>query len=326
MSSPSPRRYAIIGTGAIGGFYGGCLQRAGIDTHFLLHSDYNQVRQQGLRVDSIDGDFVLSQVNAYDQVAAMPPVDVVIVALKTTQNALLSTLLPPLLASNPAVVLLQNGLDIESALADLVPPERIFAGLCFICANKIGPGHIRHLDYGEVVLGAYSPQGQPQGISPTLEQIAADFRQAQIPVKLTPDLLMTRWRKLVWNIPFNSLSVVLDATTDQMMANPHSRALAESLMTEVVTAANTLAQTLSPNQDRALPETLIATMLNQTAGMKPYRTSMKIDYDEGRPLEVEAILGNPLRAAQRAGIPTPQIQMLYQQVAFLNQRQAAQQP
>jgi 2-dehydropantoate 2-reductase len=322
MSSPSPRRYAIIGTGAIGGFYGGCLQRAGIDTHFLLHRDYDQVRQQGLRVDSITGDFVLPQVNAYDQVAAMPPVDVVIVALKTTQNALLPTLLPPLLASNPAVVLLQNGLDIESALAGLVPPERIFAGLCFICSNKIGPGHIRHLDYGEVVLGAYSPQGQPQGISPTLEQIAADFRQAQIPVQLTPDLLMTRWRKLVWNIPFNSLSVVLDATTDQMMANPHSRALAESLMTEVVTTANTLAQTLSPSQDRALPENLIATMLSQTAGMKPYRTSMKIDYDEGRPLEVEAILGNPLRAAQQAGIPTPQIQMLYQQVAFLNQQQS----
>lgn len=111
------RRYAIIGTGAIGGYYGACLQRSGIEVHFLLHRDYAWVAQQGLVVNSVDGDFALPRVNAHATTATMPSVDVVVIALKTTQNHLLTALLPPLLGPTTAVLTLQNGFDIESALA-----------------------------------------------------------------------------------------------------------------------------------------------------------------------------------------------------------------
>ncbi len=314
------RRYAILGTGAIGGYYGACLQRSGQDVHFLLYRDYSHVRQYGLKIESVQGDFALSRVQGYCRVEAMPSVDVVVIALKTTQNAdLLPCLLPPLIGPNTVIVTLQNGLDIEGAIADIAPHTPIFSGLCFICSNKVGPGHICHLDYGSIVLGAYHPQRHPAGKTPILETVAQDFIAAGITVELTEDLYLARWRKLIWNIPFNGLSVVLDATTQAMMASVHTRQLAAALMHEVVAAANGCAQKVTPESDRSLDPGAIDTMLTHTAQMKPYRTSMKIDFDEGRPLETEAILGNPLRAAQWAGVETPRIEMLYQQLKAIEE-------
>lgn len=322
--SPSARRYAVIGTGAIGGYYGACLQRAGFEVHYLLHRDYDTVQSQGLRIESVHGDFVLPQVRAYPTAAAMPPVDGVIIALKTTHNDLLQTLLPPLLGPDTVVITLQNGLDIEAPIAAAAPQHLILGGLCFICANKVGPGHIRHLDYGDILMGVYDPQRQAGGESPTLAAIAADFQAAGIPTQTTPDLYLARWRKLVWNVPFNGLSVVLDATTDWMITDPDIVALAAALMGEVVTAAAACGEQATPGGGRSLPADLVTQMLDHTRTMKPYRTSMKIDYDEGRPLEVEAILGNPLRAAQAAGVAVPRLEMLYHQVKALDRRALAQ--
>lgn len=313
------RRYAIIGTGAIGGYYGACLQRSGIEVHFLLHRDYAWVAQQGLVVNSVNGDFALPRVNAHATTATMPSVDVVVIALKTTQNHLLPALLPPLLGPTTAVLTLQNGFDIESDLA-WVGDRPIVGGLCFICANKIGPGTIRHLDYGRLLLGAHRADHQPAGISPLLQGLQADFAAANIATEVTADLRLARWHKLMWNIPFNGLSVVMNATTDEMMTDPSLRYLAEQLMLEVEEAARCDGDRLSPGQHRHLPPGLRPQMLAHTEQMPPYRTSMKIDLDEGRPLEVEAILGKPLRAAQAAGATVPKIDMLYHQVKACDRR------
>lgn len=304
-------RYAILGTGAVGGYYGACLQKAGLDVHFLLHRDYEYVSKHGLVIESPDGDFTLSQVNAYNNVAQMPRCDVVVVALKTTQNYLLPQLLPAVIKDDGVVLVLQNGLGIEDQVADIVE-QTVIGGMCFLCSNKVGAGHIRHLDYGEITLGEYAPGYQVCGITKQMEQIADDFQRAGIGIKLAEDLLLARWRKLVWNIPYNGLSVVLDATTDELMADSYSRSLVEQLMREVVVGA--------AKYERIIPDDFIQEMLEHTAKMKPYRTSMKIDYDQGRSLEVEAIFGNPLRLAESVGAELPQISMLYQQLKFLNSK------
>ncbi|MBE9138279.1 putative 2-dehydropantoate 2-reductase [Nodosilinea sp. LEGE 07088] len=314
-------RYAVIGTGAIGGYYGACLQRGGANVHFLLRSDYDQVAQYGLAVESNAGSFTLPQVQAHRSTATMPTVDVVVIGLKTTQNNLLPTLLEPLLGADTAVLTLQNGFGIEDELAQWVGDRPILGGLCFICANKVDPGVIRHLDYGNLLLGEYAANHQPAKASPLLQAIVQDLRAAQIDVEVTEDLRLARWRKLVWNIPFNGLSVVMDATTDTMMSDPNIRQLAEQLMAEVLTAAQCDGETISPGQKRHLPANLIAHMMTHTEQMSPYRTSMKIDFDGGRPLEVEAILGNSLRAAQKAGAAVPKIEMLYHQLKAIDRRQ-----
>lgn len=326
-SLATPRTYAILGTGALGGFYGARLQQAGLTVHFLLRSDYEQVQQHGLIVDSVDGNFKLPQVHAYREVSQMPPCDVVVVALKTTQNYLLRQLLPPVVKPDGVVLVLQNGLGIEPQVAEIVGSDRVIGGLCFLCSNKVGPGHIHHLDYKDMTLGDYAPDYAPCGITLRLQQIAADFQQAGIPIELTADLFVARWKKLMWNIPFNGLSVVLNTATDRMMADQQIHRLAEQLMQEVragcAACVRQMNAGLEREDDRLIPPTFIDKMLDYTARMKPYRTSMKIDYDERRPLEVEAIFGNPLRLARQAGATLPRIEMLYQQLKFLDAQNRA---
>jgi 2-dehydropantoate 2-reductase len=304
------RSYAIIGTGALGGFYGGRLVRAGLDVHFLLHSDYDRVRQQGLIVESKDGDFTLPKVNAYREARAMPRCDVVCVCLKTTQNHLLPAVLPPLVKDTGVVLVMQNGLGVEEEVAGIVGAERVMGCLCFLCSNKVGPGHIQHLDYGYVMLGELSRRG----VSDRMKMIGDDFREAGITVHLAEDLQAARWQKLVWNIPYNGLSVVLNADTTELMSDPHTRQLIEQIMQEVVADGRACGA--------AVPDDIVGKMLANTEKMKPYRTSMKIDFDEHRPMEVEAIFGNPLRVAQNAGAKSPLIETLYRQLKFLDSANA----
>lgn len=316
----SPLRYAIIGTGAVGGYYGARLQQGGAAVQFLLHRDYDHVVEHGLVVESIAGNLTLPQVQAHRTTATMPAVDVVIIGLKTTQNSLLPELLRPLLGPKTAILTLQNGFGVEAELAAWVGDRPIFGGLCMICANKIGPGVIHHLDYGSLLLGQHHPDHQSARISPLLEQIVQDLAAGNIAVEKVEDLRLARWRKLMWNIPFNGLSVVMNATTAEMMADPNIRQLAEQLMEEVLEAARRDGDALSPGQNRHLPQALVAQMLVHTEQMIPYRTSMKLDFDEGRPLEVEAIYGNALRTAQAAGAAVPRIEMLYHLLKAIDRR------
>ncbi|NJK64573.1 MAG: putative 2-dehydropantoate 2-reductase [Synechococcaceae cyanobacterium SM2_3_1] len=307
---PATRRYAVLGTGALGGFYGARLQRASLEVHFLLHSDYEQVRKRGLHVQSCEGDFHLPHVHAHASVASMPPANVVIVALKAVQNHLLPEFLPSVVAEQGVVLLLQNGLGGEELIASILGPERVMGGLCFLCSNKVGPGEIHHLDYGLIQLADYGPGYTPQGITPRMQQIQADFERAGIKIKLSQDLLLSRWQKSVWNIPFNSLSVILNASTNEMMADPATRSLAQTIMREVVQGAAVCGRSISAD--------FVEDMLARTERMQPYKTSMKLDFDHQRPLEVEAIVGIPLRMAQERGADLPRIEMLYQQLLFLS--------
>jgi 2-dehydropantoate 2-reductase len=306
------RHYAILGTGALGGFYGARLARADKDVHFLLHGDFEHVRQHGLLLESKDGDFSLPRVNAYGDVADMPRCDVVAVALKATNNHLLPALLPPVLAEGGVVLLMQNGLCYEEEVARIVPGHEVIGGLCFLCSTKVGPGHIRHVDYGTVRMARYAADGQPSGPSEVMREISQDFADAGIRADLSDDLMLARWQKLVWNVPMSGLSVVLDTDTRALMADPHTRALAEDIMHEVVAAARACGRTIRPE--------FVQKMLDMTQAMAPYHASLKVDFDQKKPMEVEAIYGNPVRAAKAAGGSMPIVETLYRQLKFMDDR------
>ena len=241
----------------------------------------------------------------------MPRCDVVCVCLKTTQNHLLPELLPPVVKEDGIVLVMQNGLGVEEEVAKIVGEKRVMGGLCFLCSNKVGPGHIRHLDYGHVALGEFASRG----VSERMRGIADDFQRAGIPIQLADDLAVARWQKLVWNIPYNGLSVTLNANTDVLMADPPMRQRVEQIMREVVADARA--------SGVAVDEEIVERMLTYTDKMKPYRTSMKIDFDEKRPMEIEAIFGNPLRAAQSVGAKSPLLEALYRQLKSLDARNLA---
>ena len=301
------KHIAIIGTGAVGGYYGGLLQQAGSSIHFLLHSDYDHVCRHGLVIDSPNGNFRLPEVNAYNDPRKMPRCDVVVVALKTTANPFLKDILPHVLKNDGLVLTLQNGLGSEEEIAQIVGAGRVIGGLCFLCANKVSPGHIRHVDYGLITLGEYRADGKPSGITPRLEQLGDTMQSAGIDLQLIEDLPLARWKKLVWNIPFNGLSVVRNSRTDVLVREPETRALCETLMNEVVAASV-----------RPIDPAFIEKMMLHTENMESYTPSMKLDFDHGRPMEIESIYGNPLRSAKSRGIAMPETEKLYRQLREIN--------
>ncbi|MCC9658624.1 putative 2-dehydropantoate 2-reductase [Rhodopirellula halodulae] len=309
----APLRYAILGSGAVGGLYGAMLTRSGCEVHFLLHSDYDHVVANGMRIDSVQGDFILESPHVHASVDSMPVCDVVIIALKSTRNALLDDWLPKLVADDGVVLTLQNGLDVEADVRRTVPAGRVLGGCCFLCSNKVGPGHIHHLDYGRIAFGAYQETGVDAIVAETMgKRIEADMQNAGIDANWSDDLAKTRWRKLMWNIPFNGLSVVLDASTDQIIGSEPGRALANRLITEVHAGAAACGVEIDSKAIRATME--------HTETMVPYDSSMRLDFLAKRPMEVEAIFGNPLRAiGDRASEIAPSVCMLYEQLAFYNE-------
>lgn len=299
----SPLTYAILGTGALGGYYGGCLAQAGCPVHFLLRSDYDHVQRHGLRVDSVRGDFVLPTVHAYRDPRDLPACDVAVVCLKTTDNAKLPALLERCVKPDGVVLVLQNGLHPEADAAAIVGPDRVLGGLCFLCSNKIGPGHIHHLDYGQIHMGRYTP-----AVNEALyRQTVADFNAAGIDTTAVEDLRLSRWKKLVWNVPYNGLSVVLNQKTDQLMADGATRKRIIGLMREVQAAARVV-------DGRVLDEAFIESMLEHTEQMEPYQPSMMLDYEAGRAMEIDAIFGAPIRAAAEHGLDLPLMREVHDQL------------
>jgi len=306
---PERPTIAVIGAGAVGGYYGARLAQHGHDVHFLFRSDYEQIRRQGLVVRSCRGDFALppGTIRAYNEPGAMPQADLVIVALKATANHLYEPLIRPVLKDDGAVLTLQNGLGNEERLAELFGPRRVMGGLCFVCINRVAPAIIHHLDYGLVCIGEHV-----EGISARLRRLAEMFSASNIECRMIESLRRGRWEKLTWNVPFSGLGAVLDVTTDRIIGSPEGESLAREIIREVLAAAR--------GAGVDLPESIVDERIEQTRRMVPYKSSMQIDRELGRPMEVEAILGEPLRVAMRAGISTPRMMMLYQMAKLLDAR------
>ncbi len=320
-------KVAVVGCGALGSYYGARLCLTGHDTHFLLRSDYEVVRRQGLRIRSVNGDFTV-----HPHCAAGPSqigvADLVLIGLKTTANHRFPELLTPLVGPDTLVVTLQNGLGNEEQLARLFGPANILCGLCFVCLNRLEPGLIHHMAHGKIVLGEY--QRKPMQRT---HHLAALFNQAGIPCVVTDDLAKAHWEKLVWNIPFNGLGVAgvtgyaclaglesipekLGPTlpSDVLLADPRWESLLRELMREVIGAAR--------GQGHLLAESLEEENISRTRIMGAYKASTLLDFEKGLPLETGSLFLEPLRQAHAAGVPTPRLARLGEVLVALEQRRA----
>ena len=299
-------RYGIIGSGAIGGYYGAKLARAGQEVHFLLRSDYEYVKQHGLQVDSCDGSFHLADVNAYLHTEDMPQCDVVFVCLKSVNNSKLQSLLPPLLHDHTLVVLIQNGIGVEEDVQKMFPDVQLAAGLAFICSAKTEPGVVNHQFYGNINLANYSCRDETQ-----MKAVVDEFREAGIETALV-EYHEARWKKAVWNMPFNGMTVALLTQTDLLMKNPSTRQLIREQMMEVVNAAQHLGV---KNVDAAFADKMIA----MTDSMIPYSPSMRLDYDFHRSMEIYYLYTRPIEMARAAGYRMPKLEMLEAELRFLEE-------
>lgn len=310
------RRYGVVGVGAIGGFYGARLADAGHEVHFVARSDTDHIRANGLGVESPLGDIHLDGVSVFSDAAEVPPVDVVVLAVKTTDTDVALPAVAEIARRSadvdidPIVIVLQNGLGVEAQVAGALGRATVLGGMCFICSQKVGPGHIRHLDYGRVTVGEHRADGGAAGITPAVSAVVEDLAGTGVGAVGIEHLEAGRWRKLVWNIAYNGLSVLLDAGTDELMADTGTRALVEELMWEVVAGAAARGVVIEGD--------FVEAMLRDTETMIPYATSMKLDHDARRPLEIEAIYAAPIAVARAGGYEMARTETLYRALQLID--------
>jgi len=298
MTTP-PFRIAVVGAGAIGCYYGAKLAASGREVHFLMRGDATEIQRQGIRVRGTSGNVHVAKVNHSATTAAIGPCDLVIVAVKATSNDDLLDLLPPLLHETTMLLTLQNGLGNEEFLANNFGAERVLGGLCFVCLNRVSRGAIDVYDEGYIAIGEFD--GDPR---PRTDAVAEEFQQSGVVCRVVENLALEHWRKLVWNIPFNGLSITAGGVdTAAILADGELRTTARALMEEVIAAAN--------ESGHALPKAAADEQMKRTESMGQYKPSTLMDFEAGRALEIEAIWGEPLRRAAAAGAATPRWNELY---------------
>jgi 2-dehydropantoate 2-reductase len=315
-------KIAVVGPGAVGGYHGAKLARSGHEVHFLLRSDYEQVRRHGVRILSPEGDFNVRPKCAKSS-GQIGPADLVLIALKTTANEMFPEILPPLVREQTTILTLQNGLGNEDALARIFPAEQIMGGLCFVCLNRISPGVVQHIAHGKIELGEFQRWPEPR-----THDIASVFRHAGVPCSIRDNLEKAHWEKLVWNIPFNGLGVAACAgyeavrsgvfagrqsdvlTTDKLLADAKWYQIMRILMREVIESGNAFGL--------KIPFEFADEQIEKTRIMEAYRPSTLVDFLRGQAVELESLFLEPLRRAELKGVPVPQLRALCSILTHLN--------
>lgn len=297
----------VIGTGAVGSFYGALLAKQGVEVSVLARSDYEHVREHGIEIVSHLGHYHFRPhqvVRDGGQLWRKP--DIVLLCVKVAEGVDRVGLLQKVVGPATAIVLICNGIDVEREIADAFPGNELISGLAFICVTRSGPGHVWHQAYGKLSLGNY-----PRGASERVQQLCSLFDAARIECSPAADIVAARWQKCVWNAPFNPLSVLSGGLpTSEILARQEP--LVRAIMAEVCATARA--------DGHPLADDVIETNIERTRVMPPYKTSMLLDFEAGRPLETEAILGNAVRAGQRLGVALPHLETVY---ALMKLREAA---
>lgn len=305
--------YAVIGSGAVGGFYGLNLVRAGAAVHFLIRHPVKPGTPLVLRspgAGEAEWRFLPGRdCEVAADIDAIPRVDVVLVAVKAMSNQAVAAQVGRLVKPGGGVLLIQNGIGAEPLYAEHLPAGAGLAGgLAFLASYRESPTTFVRVDYGALAVGEYGP-GYRAAPSPWLNSVADDLRRAGVAVDVVADLLAARWQKLLWNIPFNGLCTILNATTDRIVGSPEGVALARALMDEVLAAA---AADGAPLPQRAADE-----MIERTIRMAAYAPSMLQDRRAGRAMEIDALFRAPVARARRAGVAMPRTEVLAAELALL---------
>jgi 2-dehydropantoate 2-reductase len=299
-------RIAVIGAGAIGSFYGGKLALGGRDVRFLVRGGFNQIERSGIRIRGRKENFHVANAQVYRTPMEIGPCDLVLIALKATNNDASLELILPLLHRGTILLTLQNGLGNEEFLAKHFGADRVMGGLCFICLNRISPGLIEHLDYGHLNLGELAGVAKER-----THGLARQFSQCGVECRVVDNLMEEHWHKLVWNIPFNGLTIAAGRiTTEDILRDPSLRSAAIALMNEVVVGAKSCGYNL--------PMDVVREQIKRTETMGAYKPSTLLDFEAGRALEIEAIWGEALRRAKAHGAAMPRLDELYRRLKTLD--------
>lgn len=297
-------KIAVLGAGGIGGYYGGLLARSGQDVTFIARGEHlAAIREHGLRVESVHGDFEVHPARATDDPAQVGSVDLVLVTVKSYDLVAAAKAARPLVGPETVVLPLLNGLDAAERLAAVFGDEHVLAGLAHISSSVAAPGVIRQISpvrritFGEraATLARFTPRA---------ERIRAALAATDAQVVLTPTIDVALWEKFVFIASISGVCCIARQPVGPMLSTPEARQLYVNALEEVAAVGRARLVDLPPDVVRAT--------LRLTEGFAPLtKPSMLVDLEAGRRLELEAMNGTVVRYGREAGVLTPVHNVIY---------------
>jgi 2-dehydropantoate 2-reductase len=288
-------RFAVIGAGAVGGYFGGRLAQSGEEVWFLARGRTLQaMRQHGLKVDSTKGDFVLPSVRVSEQPNDVGPVDVVLVAVKAEQIAELAPILKPLVGPRTMVVPLQNGVDAPDELSRMVGSDKVLVGLCGLMSTIVEPGHIRH--FGLEPFIAFKEQDN--SVTPRLEPLRAAIAKSGVKAVIPEDIYVRFWLKFYFIAAVGGVASITRSPAGIVRQTPETRQLLYRTIQEI--------DTLARAKGIKMPASSVDDTMGIVDAMPPGgTTSMQRDILEGRPSELKSMCGAVVRMGKELGLDLP---------------------
>jgi len=294
-------RIAVFGTGGVGGYFGGRLAQAGEDVTFIARGEHlRAIRDSGLKVDSVNGDFVIQPAQATSNPAEIGPVDLVIVGVKAWQVADAARAMKPLVGPATTVLPLQNGVEAASQLAAELGAERVIGGLCKIVSFVVAPGHIRHAGFEPSV--AFGELDNHQ--SERVEKIQNAFTNAGVKAAIAANIQVALWAKFLFITSYSGVGAVCGGPAGRIRGNAEARGLLLRAMAEVDTLAHARGIHLPPDSVEKSLASVDALPADATS-------SMLRDIAAGRPSELESQNGAVVRMAHESAVAVPTHELIY---------------
>ncbi len=293
-------KIVVYGAGGVGAFFGALLARGGEDVHFVARgAQLEALRSRGITIRSLlIGDVEVNPVSAAPRGADLGIADLVLVCVKTHQTHEILDDLATLVGEHTVLVSLQNGVESDELLAARFGAHRVVAAAVYVGATIDEPGIVSHVAPARIAIGARSGFDRDR-LPAILDALAAAGQR----VSISDDIQHERWRKLIWNASFNTVSAVTGRSPAALLALPDTRELLRAIMREVVSVARAQGVAL---RDEDVDEHIAWT--ERAAGI---RTSTMVDRERGKAMESDALIGVVIRRGQAVGIPTPRCEVIH---------------
>ncbi len=308
MNAAKKMRVAVVGAGAVGGYFGARLVAAGNnEVAFVARGrQLEEARREGLKIKSIQGDLHIRSLFTSEP-GEIGPVDLILFCVKSYSTEEAAGDLAPLMGKETAILSLQNGVDNPDKIASLWGAEHTLAGVVYIAAEVIAPGIVGHSAGGRIVLG-----GLNGGASEQAKAVRELFVAAGVPCDVSAEIRKAMWGKLVWNAPFCAIACLARATAQEIVDSDSLEKLALDCMGEVIEAAKCRGIDLAPS--------VLEDAVKLSRGLGPFKPSMLQDLEAGKPLEYEAFNGIVVKILRQAGRPAPVNEIFYAVLKFLDRK------
>lgn len=303
-------RIAIFGTGGVGGYFGGRLAQSGEDVTFIARGEHlRAIQKKGLKVDSLNGGFVINPAKATDDVNEVGEADLVIVGVKAWQVPEAAGAMKPMVGPKTTVLPLQNGVDAVGQLIAELGPDRVIGGLCKIVSFVVGPGHIRHAGFApSVVIGESDNLRSDRVVA-----IVNVFNDAGIETTIAADIEAALWMKFLFIASFSGVGAIANAPAGVLRTDPELRAQMVHAMEEIFALAQARGITL--------PQDAIETVMAGVNALPEDATSsMQRDIAAGKPSELESQNGAVVRMARESGVDVRTHELIYAKLKPLEER------